>query len=167
MPLFILVGILLLKGDPLGYLLSASTLILATTIGLSVVAGELMLGLSTSRLNTVGVGVFTFFLIAALALLVRVLASVRQTISLRQGGKREGCLVFRDHQHFNWEPRSQFTPLRVMRNLFATAAASLRGCHSPAQRQSTPARVHTGRTATRAPLPVRGTRHTTIDASGI
>ena len=83
-PLFILVGILLLKRNTLGYLLSASTLILAMTVGLSVVAGELMLGLSTGHLNTVGVGVFTFFLIAAPALLVRVPASVRQTISLRQ-----------------------------------------------------------------------------------
>jgi len=47
------------------------------TVGLSVVAGELMLGLSTGRMNTAGLGVFTFFLIAALALLVKVLASVR------------------------------------------------------------------------------------------
>ena len=68
----------------LGYLLSASTLILAVTVGLSVVAGELMLGLSTGRMNTAGLGVFTFFLIAALALLVKVLASVRQTSSLGQ-----------------------------------------------------------------------------------
>jgi hypothetical protein len=83
-PLFILVGILLLKRDTLGYLLSASTLILAVTVGLSVVAGELMLGLSTGRMNTAGLGVFTFFLIAALALLVKVLASVRQTSSLGQ-----------------------------------------------------------------------------------
>ena len=83
-PLFILVGILLLKRDTLGYLLSASTPILAMTVGLSVVAGELMLGLSTGRMNTAGLGVFTFFLIAALALLVKVLASVRQTSSLGQ-----------------------------------------------------------------------------------
>jgi len=76
-PLFILVGILLLKRDTFGYLLSASTLILAMTVGLSVVASELMLGLSTGHMNTAGLGVFTFFLIAALALLVKVLASVR------------------------------------------------------------------------------------------
>ena len=76
-PLFILVGILLLKRENLGYLLSASTLILAMTVGLSVVAGELMLGLSTGRMNTTGLGVFTLFLIAALALLVKVLASLR------------------------------------------------------------------------------------------
>ena len=77
-PLFILVGILLLKRDALGSLLSASTLILAMTVGLSVVAGDLMPGLSTGRLNTAGLGVFAFFLIAAFALLVRVLASVRE-----------------------------------------------------------------------------------------
>jgi hypothetical protein len=47
------------------------------TVGLSVVAGELMLGLSTGRMNTTGLGVFTLFLIAALALLVKVLASLR------------------------------------------------------------------------------------------
>ena len=76
-PLFIFVGILLLKRDTLGYLLSASTLILAMTVGLSVVVGELMLGLSTGRMNTAGLGVFTFFLIAALALLVKVLARWR------------------------------------------------------------------------------------------
>ena len=38
----------------LSYLLSASTLILAMTVGLSVVAGELMPGLSTGRMNTGG-----------------------------------------------------------------------------------------------------------------
>lgn len=82
-PLFILVGILLLKRDTLGYLLSASTLILAMTVGLSVVAGELMLGRSTGRVNTAGIAVFAFFLIAALGLLVKVLASVRSTGSLK------------------------------------------------------------------------------------
>ena len=82
-PLFILVGILLLKRNTLGYLLSASTLILAMTVGLSVVAGELMLGLSTGRVNTAGIAVFAFFLIAALGLLVKVLASVRSTGSLK------------------------------------------------------------------------------------
>jgi hypothetical protein len=82
--LFILVGILLLKRDTFGYLLSASTLILAMTVGLSAVAGELMLGLSTGRMNTAGLGVFTFFLIAALALLVKVLASVNRKSSLGQ-----------------------------------------------------------------------------------
>jgi hypothetical protein len=47
------------------------------TVGLSVVAGELMLGLSTGRMNAGGIAEFTFFLIAALALPVKVLASVR------------------------------------------------------------------------------------------
>ena len=83
-PLFILVGLLLLKRDPLGYLLSGSTLLLAIMVGLSVVAGELMLGLSTGRMNAGGIAVFTLFLIAAFALLVKVLASVRRTSSLGQ-----------------------------------------------------------------------------------
>lgn len=83
-PLFILVGILLLKRNTLGYLLSAGTLILAMTVGLSVVAGELMLGLSTGRVNAGGIAVFAVFLIAALALLVNVLASMRQQSSLAQ-----------------------------------------------------------------------------------
>ncbi len=82
-PLFIFVGVLLLKRDTLGYLLSASTLILAMTVGLSVLAGELMLGLSTGRVNTAGIAVFAFFLIAALGLLVKVLASLRSTGSLK------------------------------------------------------------------------------------
>lgn len=75
-PLFILVGILLLKQNTLGYLLSASTLILAMTVGLSVVAGELMLGLSTGHVNTAGIAVFALFLIAAFGLLVKMLASI-------------------------------------------------------------------------------------------
>ena len=83
-PLFILVGLLLLKRNPLGYLLSGSTLLLAITVGLSVVAGELMLGLSTGRMNAGGIVLFAFFLIAAIALLVKVLASVRRTSSLGQ-----------------------------------------------------------------------------------
>jgi len=61
---------------------SASPLILAMTIGLSVVAAELMLGLSTGHVNTAGIAVFAFFLIAALGLLVKVLASVRSTGAL-------------------------------------------------------------------------------------
>jgi hypothetical protein len=48
-PVFILVGILLLKRNTFGYVLSASTLILAMTVGLSVVARELMLGLSMTQ----------------------------------------------------------------------------------------------------------------------
>jgi hypothetical protein len=52
------------------------------TIGLSVVAAELMLGLSTGHVNTAGIAVFAFFLIAALGLLVKVLASVRSTGAL-------------------------------------------------------------------------------------
>ena len=75
-PLCILVGVLLLRREALGYLLSASTLILAMTVGLSVVAGELMLGLSTGHTNLVGIGVFVVFLAAALVLLVKVLASM-------------------------------------------------------------------------------------------
>jgi hypothetical protein len=42
-----------------------------------------MLGRSTGRVNTAGIAVFAFFLIAALGLLVKVLASVRSTGSLK------------------------------------------------------------------------------------
>ena len=90
-PLFILVGILLLKRNTLGYLLSGSTLILAMTVGLSVVVGELMLGLSAGRMSAGGIAVFAFFLIAALALL-------RQSVGERETDKlapamREGGLA--------------------------------------------------------------------------
>ncbi len=60
-----------------GYLLSASTLILAMTVGLSAEVGELMLGPSTGHVNTAEIAVFAFFLMAAVGLLVKVLASVR------------------------------------------------------------------------------------------
>lgn len=83
-PLCILVGVLLLKRDTLGYLLSASTLILVVTVGLSVVAGELMLGLSTGRMNAGGIAVFAVFLSVALALLAKVLASMKGTSPLAQ-----------------------------------------------------------------------------------
>jgi hypothetical protein len=78
-PLTVLVGVLLLRRKTLGYLLSASALMLGMTVGLSVVAGELMLGLSTGRMNTGGIAVFSVFLIAALGLLGKILASMRQT----------------------------------------------------------------------------------------
>jgi uncharacterized membrane protein (DUF373 family) len=77
--LCILVGVLLLRREALGYLLSASTLILAMTVGLSVVAGELMLGLSTGHMNLGGIAVFVVVLVASLVLLVKVLASMRTT----------------------------------------------------------------------------------------
>lgn len=75
-PLYIFVGVMLLKRHVLGYLLSASTLVLAMTVGLSVVAGEVMLGLSTGNMHVAGIAVFAVFLSAALMLLVRVLASI-------------------------------------------------------------------------------------------
>jgi hypothetical protein len=70
------VGILLLRQRPIGFVLSASSLIVFLTIGLSVVAGEAMLGLSTGEMNVGGILVFCFLLLATLWLLFRILASI-------------------------------------------------------------------------------------------
>jgi hypothetical protein len=81
-PLTVLVGILVLRREPLGYLLSASTVMLGMTIGLSVVVGEITLGLSSGRINTAGIAMFAIFLGAGLMLLTRVLMSMKQTEKL-------------------------------------------------------------------------------------
>jgi hypothetical protein len=78
-PLCIGVGALLIRREPLGYLLSASTLMLGLTVGSSVVAGELRLGLSTGRMNVGGIAAFSVFLGVGLALLARVLLGLRKT----------------------------------------------------------------------------------------
>jgi hypothetical protein len=75
-PFCVVVGVLLLRRKSLGYLLSSSVLILILSVGLSVVAGENMLGLSTGRMNIVGIAVFSLFILAALCLLVTVLANI-------------------------------------------------------------------------------------------
>lgn len=75
-PFCIGIGILLLRRRAIGYLLSASSLILFLSIGLSVVAGEVMLGLSTGCMNLVGILAFGVLMAAALLLLARVLVSV-------------------------------------------------------------------------------------------
>jgi hypothetical protein len=75
-PYGVVAGVLLLRREGLGYVLSSSSLILFLTVGLSVIAGEVMLGLSTGRMNALGIGAFTVFVFAALALLVRVLTSI-------------------------------------------------------------------------------------------
>jgi hypothetical protein len=76
-PFCVAVGILLLRRESLGYLLSASSLILFLTVGLSVMAGEVIVGLSTGRLNVGGLAAFGAFMAAALALLVMVLTSMK------------------------------------------------------------------------------------------
>jgi hypothetical protein len=76
-PFCVLTGVLLLRRSSLGYLLSASSLVMFLCIGLSVVAGEAMLGASTGRTNVVGIAIFLLFLTAALCLLVAVIASIR------------------------------------------------------------------------------------------
>jgi hypothetical protein len=45
-------------------------------VGLSVVAGEIMLGLSAGRMNVVAIAVFSLFILVALCLLVTVLATM-------------------------------------------------------------------------------------------
>ena len=77
MPFCVITGILLLKRESLGYLLSSSSLILFLIVGLSVIAGETMLGLSTGRMNFAGVAVFSIFVGVALVLLIAVLAGIK------------------------------------------------------------------------------------------
>ena len=71
-------GVLLLKRDSLGYLLSSSSLIIFFLLGLSVITGEIMLGLSIGRVKIAGVAVFSIFEIVALTLLAAVLGGVKR-----------------------------------------------------------------------------------------
>jgi len=73
------IGVLLLRRESLGYLLSASSLVLFLTVGLSVIAGEVMLGLSTGQLNVAGLAVFGVFMLGAMALLAMMLTSMNET----------------------------------------------------------------------------------------
>jgi hypothetical protein len=76
-PFCVVTGVLLLRRVSLGYLLCPSLLIVVLCIGLSVVTGEAMLGLSTAHVNVAGLAVFTIFMTVALWLLVAVLANMR------------------------------------------------------------------------------------------
>ena len=81
-PFCVLTGVLLLRRNWLGYLLFSSLLIILISVGLSVIAGEIMLGTSIGRINIVGVAVFSLFVMVALTLLVRVLVNIkRMTLS--------------------------------------------------------------------------------------
>jgi hypothetical protein len=82
-PFCLVAGLLLLRRESIGYLVSSSSLILFLGVGLSVVAGEVMLGRSTGRMNVPGIAVFSVFLPTALALLVVVLANITSTKQTR------------------------------------------------------------------------------------
>jgi hypothetical protein len=77
-PFCVMTGILLLTRETLGYVFSTSALLLFLTIGLSVIMGEMMVGLSTGHLNVAGVAVFSLFVVGALALLGTVLANIKR-----------------------------------------------------------------------------------------
>jgi hypothetical protein len=77
-PFCVMIGILLLKRETLGYVFATSALMLFLTIGLSVITGEVMLGLSNGHLNVPGVAIFSAFVVAALALFRTVLSNIRQ-----------------------------------------------------------------------------------------
>jgi hypothetical protein len=64
-----------------GYLLSSSSRITPVSIGLSVIAGEIILGMSIGRVNIAGIAVFSIFVISALVLLAAVLASIKRSDS--------------------------------------------------------------------------------------
>lgn len=75
-PFCVMTGLLLVKRTILGYVLSTSALILSLTIGLSVITGEVMLGLSTGHMNVLGIMIFSLFVMGALALLGTALATI-------------------------------------------------------------------------------------------
>jgi hypothetical protein len=77
-PFCVMTGILLLKRETLGYVLSTSALMLLLTIGLSVITGEVMLGLSTGHMNVLGIMIFSLFVVGALALLGTALATINR-----------------------------------------------------------------------------------------
>jgi hypothetical protein len=77
-PFCITIGILLLRRESFGYLLSSSSLIILLNVGLSVMAGEFMLGLSTGKMNVAGIAIFAIFVAGALALLIVVLANIKK-----------------------------------------------------------------------------------------
>jgi hypothetical protein len=55
-------GVLVLRRHAIGLWLAPSLLVVALTIGISVVAGEAFLGLSTGIVNIAGLTVFSIFL---------------------------------------------------------------------------------------------------------
>ncbi len=76
-PFCIVSALLLLRRHSLGYVLASSAPIIFISIGVSVVAGEIMLGLTTGRMNGIGIAIFSTFIASALALLVTALANIR------------------------------------------------------------------------------------------
>jgi hypothetical protein len=78
-PFCIMTGLLLLRREPFAYVFSTTALTLCHTIGLSVITGEVMLGLTNGHLNVPGVIAFSVFVIVALALLAAVLVNVNET----------------------------------------------------------------------------------------
>ena len=83
-PFCMMSGILLLKRESLGYVLSTSALLLSLMIGISVITGEVMLGRSTGHVNVLGVAVFSVFIVGALALLGTVLTNIRRQAPLAE-----------------------------------------------------------------------------------
>ena len=78
-PFCIFAGVLLLRRESFGYLLSSSSLLILLSVGLSVIAGEFMLGISTGRMNVAGIAIFAIFVAVALALLITVLVCIKRT----------------------------------------------------------------------------------------
>ena len=77
-PFCVMTGALLRKRQSLGYVLSTSALMLSLMIGLSVITGEVMLGLSTGHLNAPGIAIFSVFVLGALTLLGTALANINR-----------------------------------------------------------------------------------------
>lgn len=77
-PFCVMTGIFLRKRESLGYVLSTSALMLSLMIGLSVITGEVMLGLSTGHLNAPGIAIFSVFVLGALTLLGTALGNINR-----------------------------------------------------------------------------------------
>jgi len=76
-PACMFAGVLVLRRHAIGLWLAPSLLVVALTIGISVVAGEAFLGLSTGIVNVAGLTVFSICLGVALVLLIISLRNIR------------------------------------------------------------------------------------------
>jgi hypothetical protein len=76
LPFCILVGILLLKRNIHGYLLSTVSIILFLNLGLSIIAGSVVEGLSSGNMPIPGIAMFSLFCIIGVVLLVFMLRNI-------------------------------------------------------------------------------------------
>jgi hypothetical protein len=81
-PFSIIVGILLLKRNIYGYLLSTASLILFINLGLSVTLGQIVLGITSGNLpiQIPGIAIFSIFMVFDTAILRLVIKNIENKI---------------------------------------------------------------------------------------